>query len=144
MGNNRSQESMAAGIWNANVWLLICYLHSGVDGWLMSEKEHHTKEVRFCLNLRRNAESVRTLVSVTSSPVTINSQITTRKLSVYVQCVRNTYGREEKKIARRAGFEPARPEANGFQVHPVNHSGTVVRFVCDKLCYIKYQNTKME
>lgn len=31
-----------------------------------------------------------------------------------------------KKVARRAGFEPARPEANGFQVHPVNHSGTVV------------------
>lgn len=44
----------------------------------------------------------------------------------------------EKKVARRAGFEPARPEANGFQVHPVNHSGTVVRCVGHKLCYIKY------
>eukprot|EP00985_Skeletonema_marinoi_P026857 scaffold21207_cov198-Skeletonema_marinoi.AAC.13 len=36
---------------------------------------------------------------------------------------------KNNKIARRAGFEPARPEANGFQVHPVNHSGTVVKQV---------------
>ncbi len=40
--------------------------------------------------------------------------------------------------ARRAGFEPARPEANGFQVHPVNHSGTVVRLPRVKLCYMNY------
>lgn len=42
-----------------------------------------------------------------------------------------------KKVARRAGFEPARPEANGFQVHPVNHSGTVVTSYKHHFCIYK-------
>jgi hypothetical protein len=41
-----------------------------------------------------------------------------------------------KMISQPAGFEPARGDPNGFQVHRLNHSATTAYIKCQVVVYI--------